>query len=42
MAEFSATDQPFQYGEAFRVFRYDLPWDAAASGLDPEAPLSEA
>jgi LmbE family N-acetylglucosaminyl deacetylase len=40
MAEFSAADQPFQYGEAFRVFRYDLPWEPPRS--DPEAPLSEA
>src|ERR671912_618401 len=40
MAEFSATDQPFRYGEAFRVFRFDLPWEPPRS--DPEAPLSEA
>jgi LmbE family N-acetylglucosaminyl deacetylase len=40
MAEFSAADQPFRYGEAFRVFRYDLPWEPPRS--DPEAPLSEA
>jgi LmbE family N-acetylglucosaminyl deacetylase len=26
MAEFMAADQPFRYGEAFRVFRFDLPW----------------
>jgi LmbE family N-acetylglucosaminyl deacetylase len=39
MAEFSAADQPFRYGEAFRVFRFDLPWEPQA---DPEAPLSEA
>src|SRR6266511_748105 len=26
MAEFTAADEPFQYGEAFRVFRFDLPW----------------
>jgi LmbE family N-acetylglucosaminyl deacetylase len=40
MAEFSAADQPFQYGEAFRVFRFDLPLEPPRS--DPEAPLSEA
>jgi LmbE family N-acetylglucosaminyl deacetylase len=40
MAEFSAADQPFRYGEAFRVFRYDLPWERPEA--DPEAPLSEA
>jgi LmbE family N-acetylglucosaminyl deacetylase len=40
MAEFSAVDQPFQYGEAFRVFRFDLPWRIPES--EPEAPLSEA
>jgi LmbE family N-acetylglucosaminyl deacetylase len=26
MAEFFAADQPFRYGEPFRVFRFDLPW----------------
>ncbi len=26
MAEFTAAEQPFRYGEAFRVFRFDLPW----------------
>jgi LmbE family N-acetylglucosaminyl deacetylase len=40
MAEFSATREAFQYGEAFRVFRFDLPWEPPRS--DPEAPLSEA
>ena len=40
MAEFSAADQPFQYGEPFRVFRFDLPWEPLRA--DPEAPLSEA
>jgi LmbE family N-acetylglucosaminyl deacetylase len=40
MAEFSADKQPFQYGEAFRVFRFDLPWEPPRA--DPEAPLSEA
>ena len=29
MAEFMAADQPFRYGEAFRVFRFDLPWRPA-------------
>jgi len=32
--------QPFRYGEAFRVFRFDLPWEPPRA--DPEAPLSEA
>jgi SRSO17 transposase len=32
--------QPFQYGEAFRVFRFDLPWEPPRA--DSEAPLSEA
>jgi len=36
MAEFSAAEQPFQYGEAFRVFRYDLPWEPPRAA--PEAP----
>jgi LmbE family N-acetylglucosaminyl deacetylase len=40
MAEFSAADQPFQYGEAFRVFRYDLPREPPRSA--PEAPQGEA
>ena len=40
MAEFAAADKPFQYGESFRVFRFDLPWEPQRS--DPEAPLSEA
>ena len=40
MAEFSAADEPFQYGEAFRVFRFDLPWEPPRAV--PEAPLSEA
>ena len=40
MAEFSATREAFQYGEAFRVFRFDLPWEPPRS--DPEAQLSEA
>jgi LmbE family N-acetylglucosaminyl deacetylase len=40
MAELSAAEEPFRYGEAFRVFRFDLPWEPPRS--DPEAPLSEA
>jgi hypothetical protein len=32
--------QPFQYGEAFRVFRFDLPWEPPRA--DSEAPLREA
>jgi LmbE family N-acetylglucosaminyl deacetylase len=40
MAEASAAGEAFQYGEAFRVFRFDLPWEPPRS--DPEAPLSEA
>jgi LmbE family N-acetylglucosaminyl deacetylase len=27
MAEWHAAAQPFRYGEAFRVFRYDQPWE---------------
>jgi LmbE family N-acetylglucosaminyl deacetylase len=38
MAEFSAVKEPFRYGEAFRVFRFDLPWRAP----EPETQLSEA
>jgi LmbE family N-acetylglucosaminyl deacetylase len=38
MAEFSAAKEPFRYGEAFRVFRYDLPWRPP----EPETQLSEA
>ena len=26
MAEWAAANEPFRYGEAFRVFRFDLPW----------------
>jgi hypothetical protein len=26
MAEWVAAEQPFRYGEAFRVFRFDQPW----------------
>jgi LmbE family N-acetylglucosaminyl deacetylase len=39
MAEFSAAKQPFRYGEAFRVFRFDLPWEPPA--VEAEAPLAE-
>jgi LmbE family N-acetylglucosaminyl deacetylase len=42
MAEFSAAEQPFRYGEAFRVFRFDLPWESPPAAAEPEAPLSEA
>jgi hypothetical protein len=38
MAEFAAAKEPFGYGEAFRVFRYDLPWRPS----EPETQLSEA
>jgi LmbE family N-acetylglucosaminyl deacetylase len=27
MAEWSAAGQPFRYGEAFKVFRFDQPWE---------------
>ena len=26
MAEFMAAEQSFRYGEAFKVFRFDQPW----------------
>jgi LmbE family N-acetylglucosaminyl deacetylase len=39
MAEFSAAKQPFRYGEAFRVFRFDLPWEPPE--VEAEAPLAE-
>jgi LmbE family N-acetylglucosaminyl deacetylase len=44
MAEFSAAKEPFRYGEAFRVFRYDLPWRSpeVEAEAESEAPLSEA
>jgi LmbE family N-acetylglucosaminyl deacetylase len=44
MAEFSAAKEPFRYGEAFRVFRYDLPWrpPEVEAEAESEAPLSEA
>jgi len=31
MAEFSAAKEPFRYGEAFRAFRFDLPWSPRRS-----------
>jgi LmbE family N-acetylglucosaminyl deacetylase len=37
MAAQAATDQPFRYGEAFRAFRFDLPWGPT----DPDASLAE-
>ncbi|HEV8648260.1 MAG TPA: PIG-L deacetylase family protein [Actinomycetes bacterium] len=40
MAELSAAKEPFRYGEAFRVFRFDLPWRPPET--DPEASLAEA
>jgi LmbE family N-acetylglucosaminyl deacetylase len=44
MAEFSAAKEPFRYGEAFRVFRFDLPWrpPAGDAQAEAEAPLAEA
>jgi hypothetical protein len=27
MAEFTAAKEPFRYSEAFRAFRFDLPWN---------------
>jgi hypothetical protein len=44
MAEFSAAKEPFRYGEAFRVFRFDLPWRPPEAGAEAqaEAPLAEA
>jgi LmbE family N-acetylglucosaminyl deacetylase len=38
MAEWSAAKEPFRYGEPFRVFRFDLPWQTP----EPESQLSEA
>ena len=35
MAEWQAEAQPFQYGESFRVFRFDQPWEP------PEAPETQ-
>jgi LmbE family N-acetylglucosaminyl deacetylase len=40
MGEFSAAKEPFQYGEAFRVLRFDLPWEPPRA--EPGAALSEA
>ena len=40
MGEFSAAKEPFQYGEAFRVLRFDLPWEPPRA--DPGAALGEA
>src|ERR671922_1158987 len=37
MAEFSAAKEPFRYGEAFRVFRFDQPWRRPDSGAEAEA-----
>jgi LmbE family N-acetylglucosaminyl deacetylase len=30
MAEWSAAEQPFRYGESFKVFRFDQPWEPPA------------
>lgn len=38
MAEFSAAKEAFRYGEAFRVFRFDLPW----RNPEPESQITEA
>jgi LmbE family N-acetylglucosaminyl deacetylase len=38
MAEWSAAKEPFRYGEPFRVFRFDLPWQPP----EPQSQLSEA
>jgi LmbE family N-acetylglucosaminyl deacetylase len=38
MAEFAAADEPFRYGEAFRAFRFDLPWRTP----DPKAGSDQA
>ncbi|HZD02377.1 MAG TPA: PIG-L deacetylase family protein [Actinomycetes bacterium] len=38
MAKWAAAEQPFRYGEAFKVFRFDQPWRPA----DPQSPLSQA
>jgi LmbE family N-acetylglucosaminyl deacetylase len=44
MAEFSAAKEPFRYGEAFRVFRFDLPWRPPEGDGQAEAgaPAAEA
>jgi LmbE family N-acetylglucosaminyl deacetylase len=42
MAEFSASKEPFRYGEGFRVFRFDLPWRIPEAEAEAEAPLAEA
>jgi LmbE family N-acetylglucosaminyl deacetylase len=39
MASWSAAGQPFRYGEAFKVFRFDQPWEPprqAAEGRQVE------
>lgn len=35
MAEWAAEKEPFRYGEAFRVFRFDLPWRPGDSEGEP-------
>ncbi|HZD38796.1 MAG TPA: hypothetical protein VE664_09165, partial [Actinomycetes bacterium] len=31
MAEWQASTRPFRYGEAFKVFRFDQPWETPAA-----------
>jgi LmbE family N-acetylglucosaminyl deacetylase len=38
MAEWAAAEQPFRYGEPFKVFRFDQPWRVP----EPESQLSQA
>jgi len=38
MAEWTANEQPFRYGEAFRAFRFDQPWRTP----EPQSQLSQA
>ena len=42
MAEWGASKEPFRYGEAFRVFRFDLPWRPPEADPEAEVPLAEA
>jgi LmbE family N-acetylglucosaminyl deacetylase len=37
MAEWTASAQPFRYGEAFKVFRFDRPWEAPPAEADGQA-----
>jgi LmbE family N-acetylglucosaminyl deacetylase len=36
MAELAAANEPFRYGEAFRAFRFDLPWRSPEPEAGPE------